>query len=67
MKKIGIILATLGTPDEPTPKALSRYLWQFLTDPRVADLPKWRWYPLLCSRLFLPRRSAQVAKIYQTV
>ncbi|WP_249962619.1 ferrochelatase [Histophilus somni] len=66
MKKIGIILANLGTPDEPTPKALSRYLWQFLTDPRVVDLPKWRWYPLLKS-IILPRRSARVAKIYQTV
>ncbi|MBU2112459.1 MAG: ferrochelatase, partial [Gammaproteobacteria bacterium] len=33
--KIGILLNNLGTPDEPTPKALKRYLKQFLSDPRV--------------------------------
>ena len=37
-KKIGIILANLGTPDAPQPAAISRYLWEFLTDPRVVDL-----------------------------
>lgn len=66
MKKTGIILANLGTPDAPTAKALSRYLWQFLTDPRVVDLPKWRWYPLL-KGIILPRRSARVAQTYQSV
>lgn len=38
--KIGVLLANLGTPDSPTPKSISRYLWQFLTDPRVVDLPR---------------------------
>lgn len=37
----------LGTPESPTPKAISRYLWQFLTDPRVVDLPRYKWFPLL--------------------
>ena len=32
-KKIGIILANLGTPDAPQPAAISRYLWEFLMDP----------------------------------
>ena len=45
--KIGVILANLGTPDSPSPKDISRYLWQFLTDPRVVDLPRCKWYPLL--------------------
>ena len=39
-KKIGIILANLGTPDAPQPAAISRYLWEFLMDPRVVDLPR---------------------------
>ena len=39
-QKIGIILANLGTPDAPQPAAISRYLWEFLTDPRVVDLPR---------------------------
>ena len=39
-QKIGVILANLGTPDEPNAKAISRSLWEFLTDPRVVDLPR---------------------------
>ena len=46
-QKIGIILANLGTPDAPQPAAISRYLADFLMDPRVVDLPRWKWYPLL--------------------
>ena len=48
-QKIGIILANLGTPDAPQPSAISRYLAAFLMDPRVVDLPRWKWYPLLKS------------------
>ena len=40
-QKIGIILANLGTPDAPQPAAISRYLADFLMDPRVVDLPRW--------------------------
>lgn len=64
--KIGVILSNLGTPDEPTPPAISRYLWQFLTDPRVVDLPKYRWYPLL-KWIILPSRSKRVAKNYESI
>lgn len=64
--KIGVILANLGTPDAPTPEAVSRYLWQFLTDPRVVDLPKWQWLPLL-KGIILPKRSKRVAKNYQSI
>ena len=41
-QKIGIILANLGTPDAPQPTAISRYLADFLMDPRVVDLPRWK-------------------------
>lgn len=64
--KIGVILANLGTPDSPTPQAISRYLWQFLTDSRVVDLPKWKWYPLLRGCI-LPRRAKRIAKNYQAI
>lgn len=65
-KKVGVILANLGTPDEATPQAISRYLWEFLTDPRVVDLPRWRWWPLL-KMMILPRRSKRIAKNYQAI
>lgn len=64
--KIGVLLVNLGTPDSPTPKALSRYLWQFLTDPRVVDLPKWKWFPLL-KGVILPMRAKRVAKTYASI
>ena len=64
--KIGILLANLGTPDSPTPKSISRYLWQFLTDPRVVDLPRCKWYPLL-KAIILPLRSKRIATNYQAI
>lgn len=64
--KIGVLLANLGTPDSPTPKSISRYLWQFLTDPRVVDLPRCKWYPLL-KTIILPLRSKRIAKNYQAI
>ncbi|HHF3761552.1 ferrochelatase [Haemophilus influenzae] len=64
--KIGVLLANLGTPDSPTPKSISRYLWQFLTDPRVVDLPRCKWYPLL-KAIILPLRSKRIAKNYQAI
>ncbi|WP_386692947.1 Ferrochelatase [Lonepinella sp. MS14434] len=65
-KKIGVILANLGTPDAPTPQAIKPYLHQFLSDPRVVDLPKWRWLPLL-DFIILPKRSKHIAKTYQSI
>lgn len=64
--KIGVLLANLGTPDSPTPKSISRYLWQFLTDPRMVDLPRCKWYPLL-KAIILPLRSKRIAKNYQAI
>ena len=66
LAKIGVLLANLGTPDSPTPKSISRYLWQFLTDPRVVDLPRCKWYPLL-KAIILPLRSKRIAKNYQAI
>lgn len=65
-KKIGVILANLGTPDEPASSAISRYLWEFLTDPRVVDLPRWKWLPLL-KAIILPLRAKRIAKNYQAI
>jgi len=65
-QKIGLLIANLGTPDEPTTDAVKRYLKQFLNDARVIDLPKWRWQPLL-NTIILPRRSPKVAKLYQAI
>ncbi len=45
---------------------MKRYLKQFLSDPRVIDLPKFKWQAIL-NCIILPRRSPKVAKLYQSV
>ncbi|MCK3654819.1 ferrochelatase [Pasteurellaceae bacterium Macca] len=64
--KIGVILANLGTPDEPTTPAVKRYLKQFLSDPRVIDLPQWKWQFIL-NFMVLPKRAPRVAHAYQSI
>ncbi|QIW15343.1 ferrochelatase [Pasteurellaceae bacterium RH1A] len=64
--KIGVLLANLGTPDEPTTPAVKRYLRQFLSDQRVIDLPKWKWQ-LILNTMVLPKRSPKVAEAYQSI
>src|SRR4249919_3089759 len=61
-----LVLANLGTPAAPTPAAVSAYLDEFLTDPRVVQLLRWLWKPLL-RKLILPKRSPVVAKKYASV
>jgi protoporphyrin/coproporphyrin ferrochelatase len=66
----GILLIQLGTPDAPTRPALKRYLRDFLSDPRVIDVPRWKWWFIL--NLFIlptrPRRSAEkYARIWHPV
>ena len=62
----GVLLANLGTPDAPTTPAVKRYLKEFLSDPRVVDLPKWKWWPIL-EFVILPRRSPKSAAAYREV
>src|SRR5690606_28521814 len=58
-----LLLANLGTPSAPTPEAVSRYLGEFLADPRVVQLPRLFWLPLL-RLVVLPLRSRRVAHNY---
>jgi ferrochelatase len=58
--KIGVLLVNLGTPDAPTPKAVRRYLREFLSDPRVIEIPPLIWQPILRGIILntRPRKSA---------
>jgi ferrochelatase len=58
----GILLIQLGTPDAPTAKALRPYLRQFLSDPRVIELPKLAWWPILHGYVLRTRPAASAAK-----
>jgi len=63
---LGVLLTNLGTPDEPTPKALRRYLAEFLADPRVIETPRILWLPILHG-VILNLRPAKSAHAYQQV
>lgn len=58
--RIGVLLCNLGTPDAPEPGAVRRYLKQFLSDPRVVEIPKLLWQPILRGIILntRPRKSA---------
>jgi len=59
--KTAILLVNLGTPDSPTAPAVRRYLGEFLSDPRVVEIPWLLWWPLLNGVVLRtrPRKSAQ--------
>jgi ferrochelatase len=58
---IGVLLINLGTPDAPEERAVRRYLAEFLSDPRVIEIPKLAWKPILHGFVLRtrPRRSAE--------
>lgn len=60
--RTGILLVNLGTPDAPTPQALRRYLKEFLSDPRVVELPRWLWWPILNGIILNTRPKKSAAK-----
>lgn len=59
--RLGVLLINLGTPDAPTASAVRRYLAEFLSDPRVVEIPRAMWKPLLHGVILRlrPARSAQ--------
>lgn len=64
--KLGVLLTNLGTPDAPTPKALRRYLAQFLWDPRVVELPRPLWW-LILNGIILNTRPKRSAEAYASI
>lgn len=64
--KTGALLINLGTPDAPTPRAVGRYLRQFLMDPEVVDLPLVARWPLV-HLMIVPRRSRTSAEAYRKI
>jgi ferrochelatase len=64
--KIGVLIANLGTPTAPTSKALRTYLAEFLSDPRVVEVPKVIWMCILHG-IILRIRPSRSAAAYKTV
>jgi len=64
--KTGILLSNLGTPAQPTSKAVRKYLAQFLSDKRVINKPTWLWWPILHG-IILRIRPKRSAHAYQKI
>ena len=64
--KTAVVLVNLGTPDAPTASAVRPYLKQFLSDPRVVEIPKALWWPILHG-VILPFRSGKSAEKYASI
>ena len=64
MKKTGVLLIQLGTPDSPSVKDVRSYLSEFLNDPRVIDLP-YLLRKILVNGVIVPFRAPKSAKIYK--
>ena len=64
--RIGVLLVNLGTPDEPSPRAVRRYLKEFLSDRRVVEIPRLVWWPIL-NGIVLNTRPKKSAHAYAQV
>ena len=65
-EKTGILLVNLGTPDAPTPAAVRSYLKEFLSDPRVVEMPRVLWW-LILNGIILNTRPKKSAAKYASI
>ena len=63
---IGVLLVNLGTPDAPEARAVRRYLAEFLSDPRVIEIPALAWKPILHG-IILRTRPSKSAEAYNQI
>jgi ferrochelatase len=64
--KVGVLVVNLGTPEAAEPGAVKRYLAEFLSDPRVIEIPKLVWQPILRG-IILNTRPKKSARAYAKV
>ncbi|MBL8883655.1 MAG: ferrochelatase [Hyphomicrobium sp.] len=64
--RLGVLLLNLGTPDATSYWPMRRYLKQFLSDPRVIEEPRWKWWPIL-NLIILTVRPSRKGKDYASI
>lgn len=64
--RIGVLLLNLGTPDGTDYWSMRRYLKEFLSDERVIEVPKWKWWPIL-NLIILTVRPGRKGKDYASI
>ncbi|MGN5375721.1 ferrochelatase [Sphingomonas hankookensis] len=65
-RRVGVLLMNLGTPDDPSPRAVRRYLAEFLSDRRVVEIPPIAWQPILRG-IVLNTRPKKSAHAYRQI
>ena len=65
-EKTGVLMVNLGTPEQPSSSSLRRYLKEFLSDPRVVEIPSLVWWPIL-NFIILTIRPKKSAEKYASV
>jgi protoporphyrin/coproporphyrin ferrochelatase len=64
--RIGVLLLNLGTPDATDYWSMRRYLKQFLSDRRVIEVPRWKWWPIL-NLIILTVRPGRKGEDYKAI
>jgi ferrochelatase len=64
--RVGVLLLNLGTPDGTDYWSMRRYLKEFLSDRRVIEVPRWKWWPIL-NLIILTVRPGRKGKDYETI
>jgi ferrochelatase len=64
--RVGVLLLNLGTPDGTDYWSMRRYLKEFLSDRRVIEEPRWKWWPIL-NLIILTVRPGKKGKDYGTI
>jgi protoporphyrin/coproporphyrin ferrochelatase len=64
--RVGVLLVNLGTPDAPKPRAVRRYLREFLSDRRVIEKDSFTWQ-LVFRGIILPFRPRRKARAYRSI
>lgn len=64
--RIGVLLVNLGTPEGTSYWPMRAYLKEFLSDPRVIEEPRWKWWPIL-NLFILSKRPQAKGRDYETI
>jgi protoporphyrin/coproporphyrin ferrochelatase len=64
--KVGVLLLNLGTPDATDYWSMRRYLKEFLSDARVIEEPRWKWWPIL-NLIILTVRPGPKGRDYDSI
>ena len=64
--RVGVLLLNLGTPDGTDYWSMRRYLKEFLSDRRVIEVPRWKWWPIL-NLIILTVRPGRKGQDYATI